>query len=106
MPLLAKHPISFVDSIDPVKIAAIFDNVKDIATTAVIFISKSGCSDEILHLYKIFAHQFASVKSDFVVITQFNNNPLHKLALENDNRLLQHASDISGRFSYLSIVAF
>jgi len=102
---LAKYPISFVDSIDPVKIAAIFDNVKDIATTAVIFISKSGCSDEILHLYKIFAHQFASVKSDFVVITQFNNNPLHKLALENDNRLLQHASDISGRFSYLSIVA-
>ncbi|MEE3003756.1 MAG: hypothetical protein VX335_05345 [Pseudomonadota bacterium] len=101
--------IIFIDNIDPYSTTKKIAEISNPEKTCVIVISKSGKSEEILVLYDIIIKKFKKTaeklgQDNFLIITQLDQNPLHKLAIKNGNNLIPHASDIGGRFSYLSVV--
>jgi glucose-6-phosphate isomerase len=104
---LYENNLLFIDNIDPETIHQITQNIRNYIDYYFIFISKSGKSEEVLLLYDIFKKKFIAQQlnpiHNFLIITQANNNPLHTIALQNNYHFLEHAANIGGRFSYLSI---
>jgi len=105
---LSDKDITFFDNIDPDQTLFKINTITDPKNTCVIFISKSGKSEEILVLYRLISEHFSkyniTTNDNFFVITQDDKNPLFKLAKDNRHTILNHDPDIGGRFSYLSIV--
>lgn len=103
---LRQHNITFIDNIDPDSTTDKIANINNCKETLVICISKSGKSEEVLLLYKIFLAHFEKhdCKKNFTIITSKNNNLLHKKAIAASHQVINHPEDIGGRFSYLSIV--
>lgn len=105
---LSAKDITFFDNIDPDQTLFKINAITDPQNTCVIFISKSGKSEEILVLYSLISEHFSkyniTTNDNFFVITQEDQNPLFNLAKDNRHTILNHDPDIGGRFSYLSIV--
>ena len=105
---LSQNCITFFDNIDPDSTSDKIASIESPTQTCVIFISKSGKSEEILVLYNLIQDHFRKYNCEpsdnFYVITQIDDNPLFNIAKGNKNIILPHADDIGGRFSYLSIV--
>lgn len=99
--------LHFVDTIDPVRIAAIMESLSW-KTTAFLVVSKSGNTLETLALLSIFLREakarLPNYTSHFHVITQPNDNPLHRLVVERGIHLIAHDEDLGGRFSIFSAV--
>lgn len=107
--LYAESPTLYtLDNIDPSAIAALMERCppKD---TLVIAISKSGSTAETLsQFYALFSH-FMQVLGDnacghFVAITMATDSPLRQTATQHGMRILEHPSDIGGRFSLFTSV--
>ncbi len=100
--------ITFFDNIDPDQTLSKINTITYPQNTCVIFISKSGKSEEVLVLYRLITEHYSkhsiATNNNFFVITQEDQNPLFNLAVDNKHTMFTHESDIGGRFSYLSIV--
>ncbi len=101
--------ILFFDNIDPLFFQNQIINL-DIKKTGFIIISKSGTTPETLS-------QFGSVINiakekntldilfaNSLVVTEFKKSPLHNIAKKNHCNLLEHKTDIGGRYSIFSNV--
>ena len=101
---LYPNNIIFIDNIDPTTISNTLKSIKDIKEYFIIYISKSGKSEEILLLYEIFYKKFFinTNLDNVLIITQKENNPLIKIA--NKYQIFEHPNNIGGRFSYLTVV--
>ncbi len=107
--LQAKRPtIHVLDNIDPVEIDALFADCPPEKTT-VIAISKSGNTVETISQFFAFYHHFKPTLGDtinehFMVLTMPSDSPLRRFATENAITLMDHPSDIGGRFSLFTAV--
>ncbi len=101
--------IEFYDNIDPNTFENSFEAI-DFKTTGFIVVSKSGSTPETLaqfsSLYQkaIQKNKLDEFLSNILVITEFNNSPLYKIAKDIKCTLLEHENDIGGRFSIFSNV--
>jgi glucose-6-phosphate isomerase len=100
--------LHFVDNIDP-HTTALLINQLPWARTAFLIISKSGNTVETHAQFAVLLREGrqrlgASYAKHFTVITIPNNNPLHRLALHHQMRVIVHDADLGGRFSVLSAV--
>ena len=101
--------ITFLDNIDPHTFNGLLGAL-DFARTGFIVISKSGTTPETLSLFLAFLEAAVRLISrealadHFTLITQPSSNPLRRLGDEYRLRLLDHDSDLGGRFSVLSNV--
>ncbi len=104
-----KIDIDFYDNIDPITFENSFNNI-NFKTTGFIIISKSGNTPETLaqfsSLYQM-ALQSKNVDnflSNILIITEFKDSALYRIAKEKDCSLLEHNNEIGGRFSVFSNV--
>ena len=104
-----KIDIDFYDNIDPITFENSFNNI-NFETTGFIIISKSGNTPETLaqfsSLYQM-ALQTNNVDnflSNILIITEFKDSALYRIAKEKDCSLLEHNNEIGGRFSVFSNV--
>jgi len=100
--------LSFLENIDPDAIDAVLSRA-ELQKTHFIVISKSGTTAETLAQFYAFlaiakTKLGSNISAHFTVITGTNPNPLRASAAEYNMRILDHASDIGGRFSILTIV--
>ena len=104
-----KINIKFFDNIDPINFKNTIDKI-NLSNTGFIIVSKSGTTPETLSQLGSLIQIFDSKKKikDFymntLVITEFNLNPLHKIAKSNNCYLMKHEDDIGGRYSVFSNV--
>ena len=102
--------IEFYDNIDPVNFEKNFQNI-NFETTGFLVISKSGTTPETLSqfscLYQkaIEANKVQDFFSNTLIITEFKDSPLFKIAKENNCLLLEHHKEIGGRYSIFTNVA-
>ena len=85
-------------------------NKIDFSNTAFLFISKSGNTTEVISqlLLIIDAYQQAILENNavnFYFITQNNDNPLVKIAQRYCRPIIEHDSDVSGRYACFTPVA-
>ncbi len=104
-----KIDIDFYDNIDPITFENSFNNI-NFETTGFIIISKSGNTPETLaqfsSLYQM-ALQSKNVDnflSNILIITEFKDSALYRIAKEKNCSLLEHNNEIGGRFSVFSNV--
>lgn len=102
--------VSFLSNPDPEIIAPWLNPTIDWKHTAINVISKSGTTTEVMAIF--LTVRKALIKSvgekaqaiHVFVTTEINQNPLHKLALENGYTCIEHQTTVGGRFSVLSSV--
>ena len=109
--ILIQQPknILFFDNIDPLFFQKkILD--MDLKTTGFIIISKSGTTPETLSQFGSIiniAKEKNILKQLFensLVLTEFKNSPLYNIAKKNNCNLVEHKTDIGGRYSIFSNV--
>ena len=95
----------FMDNIDPHTFNHLLEGI-DLQITGFLVISKSGTTAETLcqFLSLINAFQDKLVQDQVIVITEPKNSPLRRLAEHHQYQVLDHPSQIGGRFSVFSIV--
>ncbi len=104
-----KINIEFYDNIDPIFFENSFENV-DFEETGFLIISKSGSTPETLSqfssLYQIAMqkNQLDIFLSNVLIITEFKESPLYKIAKEKKCSILEHHNNIGGRYSVFSNV--
>ncbi|OJX09835.1 MAG: hypothetical protein BGO77_00150 [Caedibacter sp. 37-49] len=95
----------FMDNIDPHTFTQLLKGL-DLKTTGFLVISKSGTTAEtlcqFLSLISAFKNQLS--QDQVIVITEPKNSPLRRLAEQHQYQLLDHPSNIGGRFSIFSLV--
>ena len=102
--------VSFLSNPDPEILAPWLDKRFDWTHTAINVISKSGSTMEVIALFlTIKKALIQSVGKEvhhkhIFVTTETQENPLSRLALENNYTLIEHKANIGGRFSVLSAV--
>jgi glucose-6-phosphate isomerase len=107
--LSGKVRLLFVDNIDPVTIDTLTASL-DYASTLFIIISKSGGTAETLAHTGILWHAANAalpaekIKEHFLVITEPTDNPLARFAKLHDIFVMDHATDIGGRYAALTVV--
>jgi len=101
--------IYFQDNIDPIFFEKSLSNI-DFRSTGFIIISKSGKTPETLSQLGAMV-QLAYDKDELIkffsnclIITQFKASPLFNIAKKNNCLLIEHRSDIAGRYSIFSNV--
>ena len=104
-----KVDIEFYDNVDPITFEKFFQNI-NFEKTGFIIISKSGNTPETLAQFSTL-YQFAlqtnnidKLLSNILIITQFKDSALYKIAKENNCLILEHSNKIGGRFSIFSNV--
>jgi glucose-6-phosphate isomerase len=101
--------IHFMENIDPATFEALFAAL-DPARTGVIAISKSGSTAEpLVQLYLCLdwlrqALGTGDLADRVLVVTEPRDNPLRRLAMAQNMRILDHDTNIGGRYSVLSNV--
>ena len=101
--------LEFYDNIDPINFEKNFQNL-NFETTGFIVISKSGTTPETLSQFSCIyqkaleANKVQNFISNTLIITEFKDSPLFKIAKEHNCFLLEHHKDIGGRFSVFSNV--
>ena len=104
-----KIDIDFYDNIDPITFENSFNNI-NFETTGFIIISKSGNTPETLaqfsSLYQMAlqSNNVDNFLSNILIITEFKDSALYRIAKEKDCSLLEHNNEIGGRFSVFSNV--
>ncbi len=104
-----KKKIIFLDNIDPISFQNSIKNIK-ITKIGIIIISKSGQTPETLSQFTSIINKFKNNKNfnkfvtDALIITENKDNPLRKIAKKYKCRILNHHSDIGGRYSVFSNV--
>ncbi len=104
-----KIKIEFYDNIDPIFFKKSFIDT-DFESTGFLIISKSGSTPETLSQFSSL-YQLADEKnklkeflSNILIITEFKESPLYKIAKEKNCLLLEHNASIGGRYSVFSNV--
>ena len=104
-----KIDIDFYDNVDPITFENSFNNI-NFETTGFIIISKSGNTPETLaqfsSLYQMALHSnnVDNFLSNVLIITEFKDSALYRIAKEKNCSLLEHSNEIGGRFSVFSNV--
>tara|TARA_B100000575_G_scaffold282766_1_gene274852 strand:- start:427 stop:1626 length:1200 start_codon:yes stop_codon:yes gene_type:complete len=99
----------FYDNIDPINFEENFQNL-NFDTTGFLVISKSGTTPETLSQFSCIYQKSIELKkvqeffSNTLIITEFKESPLYRIAKENNCLLLEHHKDIGGRYSIFSNV--
>jgi len=99
----------FYDNIDPINFEKNFQNI-NFELTGFLVISKSGTTPETLSqfscLYQkaIEANKVDAFFSNTLIITEFKESPLFKIAKDNNCLLLEHHKDVGGRYSIFTNV--
>ncbi len=95
----------FMDNIDPHTFNQLLKGL-DLKTTGFLVISKSGTTAETLcqFLSLISASKDQLLQDQVIVITEPKNSPLRRLAEQHRYQILDHPSNIGGRFSVFSLV--
>jgi len=106
---LGKDNITFIDNIEPESTADLIDTLPDPRHTLLIYISKSGKTEEVLLLYKLLYTKWHAVLGNdaanhTLIISQEHDSPLTTIAKQSKHHFIPHDPDIGGRFSYLSVV--
>tara|TARA_E500000178_G_C16947425_1_gene719521 strand:+ start:149 stop:1426 length:1278 start_codon:yes stop_codon:yes gene_type:complete len=101
--------LHFIDSIDPRTFVSLLNKIIP-EKTGFIVISKSGQTTETiaqfllcLDIYQVNLDQ-QTIHNHFLIITEFSDNPLRRLANNLKLKIAKHNPDIGGRYSALSIV--
>lgn len=96
-----KPQLCFVDNIDPHTFSKLFQTY-DPQRTGILAVSKSGSTVETLMQVLTCMKHF---KTDhYMVVTEPTDNPLRRLANENNWLCLDHPTNVGGRYSCFSIV--
>ena len=101
--------LEFYDNIDPINFKKNFQNI-NFDTTGFLVISKSGTTPETLSQFSCIYQksiELSKVKefcSNTLIITEFKESPLYRIAKDNNCLLLEHHKDIGGRYSIFSNV--
>ncbi len=101
--------LEFYDNIDPINFKKNFQNI-NFDTTGFLVISKSGTTPETLSQFSCIYQksiELSKVKEFFsntLIITEFKESPLYRIAKDNNCLLLEHHKDIGGRYSIFSNV--
>ena len=101
--------LEFYDNIDPINFENNFQNI-NFDTTGFLVISKSGTTPETLSQFSCIYQksiELSKVKefcSNTLIITEFKESPLYRIAKDNNCLLLEHHKDIGGRYSIFSNV--
>ena len=101
--------LEFYDNIDPINFENNFQNI-NFDTTGFLVISKSGTTPETLSQFSCIYQksiELSKVKEFFsntLIITEFKESPLYRIAKGNNCLLLEHHKDIGGRYSIFSNV--
>ena len=101
--------LEFYDNIDPINFENNFRNI-NFDTTGFLVISKSGTTPETLSQFSCIYQksiELSKVKefcSNTLIITEFKESPLYRIAKDNNCLLLEHHKDIGGRYSIFSNV--
>ena len=101
--------LEFYDNIDPINFENNFQNL-NFDTTGFLVISKSGTTPETLSQFSCIYQksiELSKVKefcSNTLIITEFKESPLYRIAKDNNCLLLEHHKDIGGRYSIFSNV--
>lgn len=101
-----KRPrLHFMDNIDPHTFNRLFETINP-KHTGVLAISKSGSTVETLFQLLVCIQRFEkeNLKSHFLVVTEPTDNPLRKLAKQNEWVCLDHPTTVGGRYSCFSVV--
>lgn len=106
---LGTHNITFIDNIEPESTADLIDTLPDPRHTLLIYISKSGKTEEVLLLYRLLYAKWQAIlcndaANHVLIISQEDDNPLATIAKQGGHRFIPHDPAIGGRFSYLSVV--
>lgn len=95
----------FMDNIDPHTFTHLLEEI-DLETTGFLVISKSGTTAEtlcqLLSLISVFKNKLS--QDQVIVITEPKNSPLRRLAEHHQYQILDHPTQIGGRFSVFSVV--
>lgn len=99
--------LHFYDNIDPHSFKKLFKIINP-ETTGVIAISKSGGTAEtlmqMLVCIKHWMTHSLSIKDYFLVITEPTQNAMRELATAHSINILEHPTDIGGRFAVFTLV--
>ena len=104
-----KPNLHFVDNVDPVTFSNLFEILCP-KNTGLIVISKSGDTSETLAQINLFIQWFqakltsSQINTRVIIITQQRASILRQIAIENNFTILDHDSNIGGRFSVFSLV--
>lgn len=100
-----KPRLHFLDNIDPHTFTSYFQRL-DLKKTGILGISKSGSTVETLLQLLTCRQRFDDVtqKDHFMVITEPTDNPLRKLAKDQNWFCLDHPTTVGGRYSCFSVV--
>ena len=100
--------VIFWDNNDPNVIAKNLKNLEKPENHHFLIISKSGTTLDVLVITNLLAQKLQEqcllLAKHISVITQLNANPLEKWARQQDLKVYEHRSDLSGRFSVFSSV--
>lgn len=101
--------IFFLENVDPVEFEQVWLQVKPVLkSTAILSISKSGGTIEVMHNFNHLVHQANIEGIDLIqnsfFITEKNNGALHQFALKNNRPVVEVPKAIGGRFSVLTSV--
>ena len=102
--------LEFYDNIDPINFKKNFQNI-NFDTTGFLVISKSGTTPETLSQFSCIYQKSIELSkvqeffSNTLIITEFKESPLYRIAKDNNCLLLEHHKDIGGRYSIFSNVA-
>ncbi|OJW49143.1 MAG: hypothetical protein BGO67_11320 [Alphaproteobacteria bacterium 41-28] len=100
-----KPRLHFLDNIDPHTFTSLFQKI-NFKKTGILAISKSGSTVEtLLQLLTCLQRiQEKGIEENCIVITEPTNNPLRKLAEEQNWLCLDHPKTVGGRYSCFSLV--
>lgn len=96
--------VLFLESPDQDEFQQVVQKIKDPARTALVLISKSGSTIEMLSGYDFLQAQFQNKFANIVAITEKRSNPLFDWAHVNGHPCLEIPVNVGGRFSVLTPV--
>lgn len=99
--------MAFIENIDPDRMDTVLGRI-NIKRSCFIIISKSGTTVETLGQFFVLREKVHAAGGDvtrqFIIITMQNDNPLRSTAEADGMQLIEHPSDIGGRFSAFTAV--
>ena len=102
-----RHQVVFFDNSDPQGFHAKWESLNSHKRTHWLIISKSGSTVEVLSQFDLISSLLRDqsdldINEHCTVVTQFDQNQLHRWALENSVPCLEIPEDLGGRYSFFS----
>jgi glucose-6-phosphate isomerase len=104
--LAPQAPVTFLANTDPAEFAAILENKSTLAKSHFLAVSKSGGTLELACMLDVLGSRLkkSQLAKRLTVITEPTDNPLRSFAVANHLDLIDHPTDVGGRFSALTPV--